>query len=161
MAMAAMRSISRRTGDDDAAARRAEREADADLAGALLGGVGEDAVESDGGENEGEDGEAYGEDGECAFAKGGELGLGFHGAEAADDESGIEVVHRFADRGFAGFGRLRGLDVELHAVGVLHLCVGTVDGGAKFCAEIGVTDVADDSDDCGIGFGVGDLCLRR
>jgi len=35
-------------GNDDAAARRSESEADADLAGALLSGVGKHAVEADG-----------------------------------------------------------------------------------------------------------------
>ena len=46
------------------------------------------------------------------------------------------------------------MDVELYANGVFSLCVGTVDGGAEFGAEVGVTDVADDSDDGGVGFGI-------
>src|SRR5271154_3596538 len=141
--------------DDDAGARCSQGEADTDLAGALLGGVGEHTVEADGCEDECQDGEAYGEDGEGALTKRGELGLSFHGAQAADYESGIEVANSLSDGGFDCLGRLRGLDVDLYAAGMFSLCIGTVDGGTKFRATIRVTNVADHSDDNRIGFGVG------
>ena len=53
--------------DDNTAALRAEREAHADFARALFGGVGKHAVESDRGKNHGEDGEADGEEGQRAL----------------------------------------------------------------------------------------------
>src|ERR1700730_13940284 len=139
----------------NAAARSPKGKANPDLACPLLCGVRKHAIEANGSQYESKDGETNGKDGEGSFPKGRELRLGFHGAQPAHYQSGVEVVNHFPDRGCARLGRLRSLNVELYANGMFHLCVSTIDGRPKFGSEVSVTSVANDSDDSGIGFGAG------
>jgi hypothetical protein len=65
---------------------------------------------------------------------------------------------------------LRGVEIDHDAAGMLQLKIGLVDAAAHGGAEIGVLDVADDSDDGGVEFdivaatlgdGAADGVLRR
>ena len=85
---------------DDIGLVRAEGHADADFAGAALDGVGGDAVEADGGEDEGEDAEESGHLGDGALLIEVGIDLLLQGLNAEEGEVGIDVAEDVADRGF-------------------------------------------------------------
>jgi hypothetical protein len=133
----------------DVRARRAERQAHAELRGALCDAVSEDAEDADQRERErhgGEDAKQYGEEplaavlcvaldgfveGECAV---GDLLVGSDGCDSSAD--GVQVGERIA----------LGADEELH-VGQHHGGVRKVDGADDGAVEAIVARVADDADD--------------
>ena len=100
VAMAAMMSISRKTRPMTPGALRAQRQAHADFAGALFGGVGEHTIEADRGEQHGQRRKADGEKREGALVGSAAVHLLFHGAQAIDNQRGVEPMNGLADGAF-------------------------------------------------------------
>ena len=77
---------------------RAERDADAELAGALRDEVGEHAVEADRGEHQRDDGEGEDQDGVELTCRVGDADVLAHGQDVGDGKIGIELAEDFLDR---------------------------------------------------------------
>ena len=148
---------------DDAGAISAESHADADFAGAALDGVGGDAVEADGGEDEGEDAEEAGHVGDGTLLIEVGVDLLAHGQDIEEGEVGIDVGEDAADLGLEAFHAAAGLedgafDVVGHVIDAAHHRVVFVfdvlrEGDEEHRARrlgvggIVVLGVADDADD--------------
>ena len=137
----------------------AERHADAHFLRALLHGVGHEAVDADGGEDE----RGCSEDGEQehveVLARGGVDDDFFHGADAGDGKAAAGLAQLFGDGGDELVRVSMGADepddgadagVERgHAVG--HLRLRDDHERARVAVEAAVVNVADDADDLARG----------
>ena len=129
----------------------AERHADSDLLGALGDGVGDDAVDSERGEDETECGEDSDEVDKEATRGGGVVDEELDGLEVGGGLAGVELAEGGKDCGLEGLGGEAGADDELGVVravlrgggGDVHLPTGFGLGGS-------LADVCDDADDASV-----------
>src|SRR5260370_15981240 len=140
---------------DDVAASGTEGHANADFAGALGDGVGDDDVEADDSEESGEEAEDGGEAGDHALGGKGVVDLHFGGAHGVDGEVGVHVADFRTDGGHQLIGIGAGADEDGHSG---EEAVGKIWNEGllgNFVAKIGVLEILDDADDFHIGGGAG------
>ena len=87
------------------------------------------------------------------------IDLRVHGAQAVDDQRGVELMHGVADGGLDNVGRAGDARVDLHAGGMVKLQIGAVDRRSDIGAKVLVPDVAHHADDGGVELGVGAAAL--
>ena len=132
---------------------RTERQANADFAGALLGGISEHAVKPTAARIKARPAKPTARKSQCALIGRAPLDLLFHGAQAVDDQRGVKLMDGLADGALDARRRSRRLHVDRDAAGMLLLCIGLIDCGAERRTQISVANVAHDADD-------GDVVVR-